>query len=187
MRDVKAMSKAGWLAGSMMAAALVAGGAASAQALQPRLSYPQEQDDLARDDAQDPGYEQDRRTEQPRADDDFSDVVAQDRSNGGADAGEEGYAARDDRQDAAPADAESEHAVNDCAVAARDEAEREGGYAEVRQVQTPRETRGGYEVDGDVELRSGWNAQDGRQRHFTCSVRDGRIADVYFPQDRARR
>ena len=58
---------------------------------------------------------------------------------------------------------------------------------EVRQVQEPRETRNGYDVEGDVEVRSGWRAQDGRPRHFTCSVQNGRIADLYFGRDRAAR
>ncbi|WP_022683288.1 hypothetical protein [Sphingobium bisphenolivorans] len=181
------MIKAGWLTGTMMAAALVAGSTASAQALQPRLSYPQEQDDITRDDAPDSGYEEDGRTTQRQADDDFSDVVARDRAGTAADRRDERAGSRDELAVGEALDSESEHAVNDCAVAARDEAEREGGYAEVRQVQAPRETRNGYDVEGDVEVRSGWRAQDERARHFTCSVQNGRVAEVYFHRARAAR
>ena len=42
-------------------------------------------------------------------------------------------------------------------------------------------------MEGDVEVRSGWRAQDGTSRHFTCTMRNGRIADVYFRTDRATR
>ena len=70
---------------------------------------------------------------------------------------------------------------------ARDEAERDGGYAEVRQMETPRESRNGYSIDGDVETRSGWRAQDGRVRHFTCTVANGRVEDVFFQRERPAR
>ncbi|KEQ51384.1 hypothetical protein [Sphingobium chlorophenolicum] len=167
------MDRMRWMTGSLMVLALLTGGAASAQGL-PRLSYPQDQGDVG-DEAQPP----EDRADPPRADDDFSDVAGD-----GADAapGGERLGQRDD-----PADRESDEAITYCALAARDEAERDGGYAEVRQVQEPRETRGGYDVEGDVEVRSGWRAQDGTARHFTCSVRNGRVADVWFQRDRGGR
>ncbi|WP_156029022.1 hypothetical protein [Sphingobium sp. DC-2] len=74
-----------------------------------------------------------------------------------------------------------------CARAAREEAERNGDYAEVRQMEAPRENRNGFRIDGDVESRSHWRAQDGRLRHFTCTVANGRIEDVYFQRERAAR
>jgi hypothetical protein len=82
---------------------------------------------------------------------------------------------------------EDEDAITSCALAAREEAERDGGYAEVRQVQEPRETRNGYDVEGDIEVRSGWRTQDGRSRHFTCSIQNGRIANVYVRREPAPR
>jgi hypothetical protein len=164
------MSKAKWMTGSLMALALLTGGVASAQGFQPQQNSPQDQDDLP---------EESDQPAPPRADDDFSDVIAADQDRTAADAPADRYGRQDE-----PADDE---AITNCALAARDEAERDGGYAEVRQVQQPRETRGGYDVEGDVEVRSGWRAQDGTSRHFTCTVRNGRIADVYFRTDRATR
>jgi len=185
------MTKARWFAASVMAVALLTGGA-SAQTLQPRQSYPQDQDDLAQppaDEAQDAPEDQ---AMPPRADDDFSDVVAQDEQTRAASATRnERYGRRNDAADAMPQDraddAHTDELTTSCALAARDEAERDGGYAEVRQMQQPRETRNGFDVEGDVEVRTGWRAQDGAMRHFTCSVQNGRIADVWFQRDRAGR
>jgi hypothetical protein len=176
------MNKARWVTGSLMALVLLTGGAAAAQ-MQPPQSYPQEQDELG-DEALPPADEADQ-ANPARADDDFSDVVGADRN--GAASGDERYGRRDDPADAAPGAPENEEAITHCALAARDEAERDGGYAEVRQVQEPRETRDGYDVEGDVEVRSGWRMQDGASRHFTCSIRNGRVADVWFRGDRGRR
>ncbi|KKW93279.1 hypothetical protein [Sphingobium chungbukense] len=179
------MNKARWMTGSLLALALLTG-ATSAQALQPRQGYPQqEQDDLAQPPADEAQAEPDDHAPPPRADDDFSDVVGADRQSAESAPRNDGYGRRD-HANGAPS-AESEEAITNCALAARDEAERDGGYAEVRQVQEPRETRNGYDVEGDVEVRSGWRAQDGQDRHFTCSVQNGRIADVYFRGDRAAR
>ncbi|WP_176596753.1 MULTISPECIES: hypothetical protein [Sphingobium] len=182
------MNKARWMTGSLMAVALLASGAASAQ-MQPSQSYPQDQGDLS-DEAQPPADEApapEDRANPPRADDDFSDVVGADQERAAPAPGSERYGRQDDLANAAPADRENEEAITHCALAAREEAERDGGYAEVRQVQEPRETRSGYDVEGDVEVRSGWRAQDGTSRHFTCSVQNGRVADVYFRRDRAGR
>lgn len=180
------MNKTRWMTGSLMALALLASGAASAQ-MQPRQSYPQDQGDLS-DDAQPPTDEPPAPADQmaqPRADDDFSDVAGADRNRMGTDPREQRYSRQDDP--AVPADQASEDVITHCALAARDEAERDGGYAEVRQMQEPRETRSGYDVEGDVEVRSAWRTQDGRDRHFTCSVQNGRVADVYFRGDSAAR
>jgi len=181
------MNKMRWMTGSLIALGLLTGGIASAQPYRPGQSAPQEQDGLS-DEAQPPADDAapDDRPGQARADDDFSDVVAADQDR--ADAASPGRDGRqDDLAEARPSDQEGEDAITYCALAARDEAERDGGFAEVRQVQEPRETRNGYDVEGDVEVRSGWRAQDGRPRHFTCSVQNGRIADLYFGQDRAAR
>ncbi|QDC38671.1 hypothetical protein [Sphingobium fuliginis] len=180
------MNKMRWMTGSLIATALLAGGVASAQAYQPRQGAPQEQDDLS-DEAQPPADDAapDDRASPTRADDDFSDVVAADQDHAGARSPDSDGGPGDLAE--APADRDGEDAITYCALAARDEAEREGGFAEVRQVQEPRETRNGYDVEGDVEVRSGWRAQDGRSRHFTCSVQNGRIADLYFRRERAAR
>ncbi|MEC3910019.1 hypothetical protein U5A82_05875 [Sphingobium sp. CR2-8] len=83
-------------------------------------------------------------------------------------------------QDAAMTDA--------CAVAARDEAQnREGGYAEVRHMETPLATADGYNIDGYVETRTSYRANDGTSRRFTCAMKNGRVADVYLSRDVAAR
>ncbi|WP_242125679.1 hypothetical protein [Sphingobium sp. Sx8-8] len=186
------MTKARWLAGTVMAVALLAGGVPAQAQYQPRQSTAQDQDDLAQPPADEAQDTPDRHATPPRADDDFSDVVAQDQqSRATSDPRSERYGRSNDAADAAPQDRPDEQQADElttsCALAARDEAEHDGGYAEVRQMQQPRETRNGFDVEGDVEVRSGWRAQDGTMRHFTCSVQNGRIADVYFQRDRAAR
>jgi hypothetical protein len=69
-------------------------------------------------------------------------------------------------------------AVNDCAVAAEDKAAQNGGYAQVVEMGTPRQTRDGWTVDGSVEHRTSYNARSGETRRFSCAVRDGRVAEV---------
>ncbi|ANI77680.1 hypothetical protein [Sphingobium sp. EP60837] len=177
--------KAGWIKGSVLAAALLASGVAVAQGYQPRQSDPQEQDDWP-DDAQ-PSAPDDSESQaaQPRADDDFSDVAAKDPNQSDSDPRDDRLRRQDAVTQAEPE--EDEDAITSCALAAREEAERDGGYAEVRQVQEPRETRNGYDVEGDIEVRSGWRTQDGRSRHFTCSIQNGRIANVYVRREPAPR
>ena len=97
------------------------------------------------------------------------------------------YARPGERAEDARVDREREEAITECAVAARDEAERDGGFAEVRQVQEPVETRGRYQVEGDIDARSSWRSEDGRTLHFTCSVQNGRIANLQFPRNPAAR
>ena len=181
--------KAGWMTGAMLSAALLAQGTAMAQTA-PRggYSYPeagdrQPQDDRYADDDLAGGEEQDTKpSAQPRANDDFSDVTGEPYEQARTDAG----TARDDRRytnaDDARADQEREEAITECAVAAREEAERDGGFAEVRQVQEPRDSRNGYEVEGDIDARSTWRSNDGKTLHFTCSVENGRIARLNIPR-----
>lgn len=173
------MNKARWMTGTLTGVALLAtSGVAMAQLRQgyepqEEAGAPYQHDEQApvpddRDSA-DAGRQSGRPAD--RADDDFSDVAAA--------AGAQG------QRQAQADDPEADAVIDSCALAAREEAEREGGYAEVRQVETPRETRQGYSVDGDVEVRASWRAQDGQARHFTCTVENGRIADVYFHRDGA--
>lgn len=76
-----------------------------------------------------------------------------------------------------------EEAANACALAARDEASGDGGYAEVRSMDEPQSIDGGFNVDGTVENRASWNARNGTTRRFTCTVQDGRVAQVYLSRD----
>lgn len=119
------------------------------------------------------------------SEEDFSDVVASDERK------EQAPSSRSTDAETEPSlryeDSEAGKVTDACAVAARDEAERDGGYAEVRQMGEPRESRNGFIIDGDVDVRSGWRAQDGRLRHFSCTVANGRIEDIYFQRDRADR
>ncbi|MGC4250610.1 MAG: hypothetical protein QM605_03820 [Sphingobium sp.] len=93
-----------------------------------------------------------------------------------------------DFSDTADANRQDEAQMSDaCAVAARDEAQAQGGYAEVRHMDAPRATSDGYNIDGDVEMRASWSASGGTTRRFTCSMRDGRVAEVYLSRDVAAR
>jgi hypothetical protein len=74
-------------------------------------------------------------------------------------------------------------AVNQCAEAAREEASRGGGYAEVVDIGRPQPTSDGWYVDGRVERRANARIGYGETRRFTCSVRDGRVAQVDFSRD----
>lgn len=106
-------------------------------------------------------YGADLRTDPPARDDaDFSDIAAQD-----------------------------EGMTDACAVAARDEAQaRQGGYAEVRQIDAPRATPdGSYNIDGEVETRASYRATAGTTHRFTCTIKDGRAATVYLSRDVASR
>ncbi|MDX3901503.1 MAG: hypothetical protein QHC40_13480 [Sphingobium sp.] len=70
-----------------------------------------------------------------------------------------------------------------CANAARQEASAGGGYAEVRRMDDPRTFEGGYNIDGEIEARTDQNAANGSTRRFTCTVKDGRVANVYLSRD----
>ena len=75
--------------------------------------------------------------------------------------------------------------ADSCARAARDEAERDGGFAEVRSMASPvAAADGGYNIDGQVEQRASPRAPPGQPRRFTCTLdRDGRVAQVYLSRD----
>ena len=89
----------------------------------------------------------------------------------------------DRREDAAPALGE-DAAVDACVDAVRDEAERTGDYAEIVDVEQPR-ARGDeeWDVEGRVEQRRSYRDSDGQTRRFSCTVRDGRVADVRLSED----
>lgn len=182
-------SKSGWMTGAVLSAALLASGAAVAQTGRgtdyryPQADDRQPQDDpYLDDDVAGSGARDDRPSAQRRADDDFSDVTGQPYEQAQTDDRTE----RDNRSYAGAtdtrADQEREEAITECAVAAREEAERDGGFAEVRQVQEPQESRAGYEVQGDIDARSGWRSNDGKTLHFTCSIENGRITRLNIPR-----
>ena len=182
------MGKSGWMTGSVLGTALLLSGAALAQT-QPRYDYPSEQDHgdgYADDTAAEQQQEKAAPPEQGNPDEDFSDVVGTDEQRAET---QQQRSARVEPADepASVDDPEVDAMIDACAFAAREEAERDGGYAEVRQMEAPRESRRGFSIDGDVETRSGWRAQDGRVRHFTCTTANGRVEEVYFQRERAER
>lgn len=93
-----------------------------------------------------------------------------------------------DFSDVAGSVAQDDRLADACAIAARDEAEgREGGFAEIRRMDTPVATQGGYNIDGEVEMRASYRATEGATRRFTCAMKDGRVAEVYLSRDVASR
>ena len=74
-----------------------------------------------------------------------------------------------------------DQAVDACAVAARDEASRNGSFAEVRDITGVRPYgNNGFDVTGVVDQRSGYRGNDNRTRSFRCTGRDGQVAGVSF-------
>ncbi|MCI4591134.1 hypothetical protein MOK15_13665 [Sphingobium sp. BYY-5] len=81
-------------------------------------------------------------------------------------------------------DAQNDTMTNACAVAIRDQAQREDGYAEIRQMGIPTATEGGgYNIDGEVETRASYRATNSDTRRFTCAMKDGRVAEAYLSRD----
>jgi hypothetical protein len=83
-------------------------------------------------------------------------------------------------EDTADASSGEEAAVDDCAVAAREEASQGGYYAEVRDIIDAQPIDdNGWAVDGTVDQRQGYRGES-EARRFSCIWRDGRVADVTF-------
>lgn len=119
------------------------------------------------------------------SDRDYADDSAPPPANGtdyGTDVSDSTPPARpDDFSDVAAGD---DQMTDACAVAARDEAQGQGnGYAEVRHMDAPRAANGGYNIDGEVETRASYRATGGTTRRFTCTVQNGRVAEVYLSRD----
>jgi len=106
-------------------------------------------------------------------------------------AAEDRYADRDDepyrydtpadspRYDDSAADpGEQDAAVNACVLAARDEAGRNGDYAEVRGVTGISRLGSGWDISGRVEQRATFSAIDSWQRNFRCAWQNGRVSAV---------
>lgn len=90
-----------------------------------------------------------------------------------------------DFSDVASANAQDDAMTDACAVAAREEAQgQDGGYAEIRSMDQPRTSQdGATNIDGEIETRASYRATDGTTRRFTCTMRDGRVAQVYISRD----
>lgn len=71
-------------------------------------------------------------------------------------------------------------AVDACALAAREQASRNGGFAEVRDVTDVRPFGNGWDVTGTVSQRAGWRAPESRLRSFRCIWGNGRVEGVTF-------
>lgn len=75
-----------------------------------------------------------------------------------------------------------DRAVDDCALAAREEAERQARHADIASIGEVRSAPDGWNVDGTVELRE--NYRDAAEvRRFSCDWRGGRVANVYLSRD----
>lgn len=89
-----------------------------------------------------------------------------------------------DRQNETDSAFGEDAAIDACIDAVRDEAERNGGYAEILDVEQPLARGDGeWDVEGRVEQRQSYRDADGQSRRFSCDVRDGRVADVRLSAD----
>lgn len=110
----------------------------------------------------------DDRAYDPRREDPRYDGRAGERGyDGGYDDGRADYAAEDE-------------AVDACAVAARDEASRGGGFADIRDITGVRPFGNGWDVTGTVSQRAGYSASSSRQRSFRCIYEGGRVSGLTF-------
>ncbi len=76
--------------------------------------------------------------------------------------------------------ADEDAAVDACAIAARDEATRNGSFAEVRDITSSRPFGNGWDVTGVVSERVGYRGADSRLRSFRCIWDNGRVEGVNF-------
>lgn len=76
--------------------------------------------------------------------------------------------------------ASEDQAVDACALAARDEAARGGGFADIRRITGVTPRGNGYDVTGTIDQRSSYSARDGQERSFRCAFDNGRVNDVRF-------
>ncbi|WP_420145994.1 hypothetical protein [Sphingobium sp.] len=128
----------------------------------------------------------DRKVRDPNTGGEYDSPPPSDGTDYGTDV-RDGVPVRDDA-DFSDIAAQDDPMSDACAVAARDEAQgSQGGYAEVRHMETPIATANGYNIDGYVETRSSYRANDGVSRRFTCAMQNGRVAQVYISRDMATR
>lgn len=127
----------------------------------------------------------DRKARAPRDDRD-ADAPPPDAGTDYGDDVRQGAPVRDDA-DFSDIAARDDAMADACALAARDEAQAGGGYAEVRQMDAPVATASGYNIDGQVETRPSYRAT-GQTRRFTCAMKaDGSLAHIYMSRDLASR
>lgn len=69
-------------------------------------------------------------------------------------------------------------AVDGCALAARDEGSRRGGYAEVREIVGVSPLGTGWDVSGRIEQRASYRARDGQVRGFRCAFQNGQVSAI---------
>lgn len=197
------MGKARWMMGSLLGAALVMGSISSAEA-RPRYGYGGYHDRYRHHDRDGFGFgdavgiaalvgavaivassmSKDRKATQNDAPRDRSLETDGPPPVYGTDYGSDVEATRDDSADN---DGSSDQLANACADAARQEAAVNGGYAEVRRMDEPRMIDGGYNIDGEVESRAAYRDASGPTHRFTCTVKDGRVTDVYLSRDMVSR
>lgn len=77
---------------------------------------------------------------------------------------------------------DEDRAVDDCALAARDEAQRQARHADIASIGEVRGAPDGWNVDGTVELRDSYR-DVADVRRFSCDWREGRVANVYLSRD----
>lgn len=106
------------------------------------------------------------------------------RVDGPRDVGQPGRPAYADARDAGwgddearPAMGSREEAVDACALAARDEGTRLGGYAEMRGITRSNERGDGWDVTGTIVQRVSYGAV-GQLRDFDCAYQGGRVEDI---------
>jgi hypothetical protein len=84
------------------------------------------------------------------------------------------------RQDDGRSASSEDDAVDACAVAARDEAARSGGFADIGEITGVHPDGGGYDVTGTIDQRSSYSARDSWQRSFRCTYESGHVNAVMF-------
>lgn len=91
---------------------------------------------------------------------------------------------RDEPRDGVSSAVGEDAAVDACVDAVRDEAERDGDYAEILDVEQPRaQGDDEWDVMGRLEQRQSYRDSQGRTRRFSCTVRDGKVAEVRLSAD----
>jgi hypothetical protein len=85
---------------------------------------------------------------------------------------------RDDRYSGSRNWGTEEDAVNACAVAAREKATRNGGFADIRDVNEVRVIQHGWSVNGRIDQRQSYRDDRVRGLNFDCIYEDGRVVDV---------
>lgn len=77
-------------------------------------------------------------------------------------------------------EADEDAAVDACAIAARDEVSRMGGFAEIRGITGTQPYGEGWDVTGIVDQRANWRSRDSELRSFRCIWQAGRVSGVSF-------